>query len=54
MELPIATGDPTGPRGGTNQDRGSNVPTPQVPSVPSHVRWYILTDYCVCSVTTLL
>ena len=28
MELPIATGDPTGPRGGTHGDHGSNIPTP--------------------------
>ena len=29
VELPIAMGGPTGPRGGTQQDHRTNVPTPQ-------------------------
>ena len=29
MELPIATGDPIGPRGGTHRARGSNIPIPR-------------------------
>ena len=27
VELPIATGDPTGPKGGIHRDRRSNIPT---------------------------
>ena len=29
MELPIAMGGPTGPKGGTHQNRGFNIPTPR-------------------------
>ena len=29
MEIPMGSGVPTGPRGGTQQDRRTNVPTPQ-------------------------
>ena len=27
MEMPMGSGVPTGPRGGTHRDRGSNIPT---------------------------
>ena len=29
MEMPVEMSGPTGPRGGTHRDRGSNVPTPR-------------------------
>ena len=29
VEMPIGSGVPTGPRGGTHRDRGSNIPTPR-------------------------
>ena len=53
MELPIATGDPTGPRGGTHRDRGSNIPI-AVPPIPRHSRWVVLMHVSALSEPTLL
>ena len=54
VELPMESGDPTGPGGGTHRDRGSNVLTPRVPLVPRHASGYVLTHNCVFSIPTLL
>ena len=48
MELPMGRGDPTGPRGGTHRNRGSNIPTPR------HSRWNILAHPSALSEPTLL
>ena len=49
MELPIVTGDPTGPRGGIHLDRGSNIPTPRyhqyrVTHAGSYLRTRVLSE----------
>ena len=48
-EVPMGSGIQLGLGEGPIKGR-SNVPTPQVPSVPCHAHWLILTHWCVLSV----
>ena len=45
VEMPMGMGVPTGPRGGTHRDRGSNIPTPRYKRHRvSHAGSYLRTD----------
>ena len=54
MELPMESGGPIGPRGGTHQDCGSNIPTPRYHRYHvTHAGSYLHT-YCALSEPTLI
>ena len=50
VEMPMGSGVPTGPRGGTHRDRGSNVPTPRYHRYRvTHAGSYLHTWCALCS-----
>ena len=54
MEIPMGSGIPIGPRGGTHRDRGSNIPNPAAPLVPRYSRWFVLKHRGAFSEPTLI